>query len=196
MTRCDKIRPLLHCVADGEAAPREALAVARHISDCTACRIRLARERRLAEVLDEGLADLPVDERFVDAVMARLPREPRPVRSRRRRRRGLRLAGLFGLIALPALALGRLLAMAGPGAVEPRIPVLGPETAEGVLGRLTGLVQVLALALDTVSAHLPRLLGTPPGPHELIAAVAVVVVVSLAAGSALLALAARSLLRP
>jgi len=50
---CEAIRPLLPRVADGEASPAEAMETACHLSDCTACRILLARERRLAEMLEE-----------------------------------------------------------------------------------------------------------------------------------------------
>src|SRR5262245_47705938 len=80
--------------------PREALQVARHVTECTGCRIVLARERRLAETL-EGWSDawgrLPIDESFVDRVMAELP-PPAPPSAmsspRERRRRGLRLLTL------------------------------------------------------------------------------------------------------
>jgi predicted anti-sigma-YlaC factor YlaD len=71
--------------------------VARHLSDCTACRIVLAREHRLAEMLEEKLDDpLQLGEDFVQAVMARLPQEPPPpppglaLRQRARAQRPLR----------------------------------------------------------------------------------------------------------
>lgn len=74
---CAAIRPLLYRVAEGEADPDEALRTARHLGDCTACRILLARERRLAELLEGEIEDrLPVDEGFVRMVMANLPHEP------------------------------------------------------------------------------------------------------------------------
>ena len=77
MSRCVSHAPLLSRVAEGEASPEEAMRAARHLSDCTACRINLARERRLAAILEDGLEDpLPVGEDFVRAVMDNLPAEP------------------------------------------------------------------------------------------------------------------------
>src|SRR4029079_17425550 len=49
---CSECRPLLFRVAEGEADPDEALRVARHLPTCTTCRIVLAREIRLARVLE------------------------------------------------------------------------------------------------------------------------------------------------
>ena len=91
---CEAIRPLLPRIADGEGTPDEAMCTARHLSDCTACRILLARERRLAEMLEEDLEDvLSVGDDFLRSVMDNLPQEP-PPRPRRRRdeRRSLKLA--------------------------------------------------------------------------------------------------------
>lgn len=77
MRHCDALVPLLSRVAEGEANPDEAMRAARHLSDCTACRIILARERRLAAILEDGLEDsVPVGEDFVRAVMDNLPAEP------------------------------------------------------------------------------------------------------------------------
>ena len=72
MKDCALVLPLLARLAEREADPEEAMSVARHLPSCTACRIVLARERRLASML-EGLQKLPVDEELVDAVMATLP---------------------------------------------------------------------------------------------------------------------------
>jgi predicted anti-sigma-YlaC factor YlaD len=94
---CKDVHPGLSRVAEGEATPGEAMRTARHLSDCTACRILLARERRLARMLEDGLDDpLQVGEEFVQSVMANLPREP-PARIRaaaktRRDRKLLRAA--------------------------------------------------------------------------------------------------------
>jgi anti-sigma factor RsiW len=82
-TSCGPIVPALARVADGEASPREAMLAARHVSDCTACRITLAREVRLAAMLEQGLDDpLQVGEDFVRAVMDSLPQGPPPPRQR------------------------------------------------------------------------------------------------------------------
>ncbi len=105
MSNCDALVPLLSRVAEGEASPDEAMRAAHHLSDCTACRITLARERRLAAILEDGLEDsLPVGEDFVRAVMDNLPAEPpKPERSTLRKRRSLKLACLVGLLSLAPL---------------------------------------------------------------------------------------------
>ena len=102
MSRCDSYAPLLSRVAEGEAGPNEAMRAARHLSGCTACRINLARERRLAAILEDGLEDsVPVGEDFVRAVMDNLPAEPPKSESGRKKgRRSLKLAGLVGLLGL------------------------------------------------------------------------------------------------
>lgn len=84
----------LQRVAYGEADPRESIDVAEHLTECTACRILLARERRLAQALAVGLDDpLEVGEEFLSRVMDNLPMGPPPVRpGRRRDRRRLKLA--------------------------------------------------------------------------------------------------------
>ena len=90
---CDAVRPLLHGVAYGESGPHDAILTAHHVSDCTACRILLARERRLAAMLDSGLEDhLRVGEEFLQAVMAHLPQGPPPPALPRTERRRLKLA--------------------------------------------------------------------------------------------------------
>ena len=78
MDACEPIRPSLYRIIDGEADPAEAMCVARHISSCTACRILLARKRRLSEMLENDLEDLPVGEEFVHVVMSTLPEGPPP----------------------------------------------------------------------------------------------------------------------
>ena len=72
MRDCERILPVISRLAEGEASPQEALDGARHLPVCTACRILLARERRLAMLIEADLPDLPVGEGFVAAVMAKL----------------------------------------------------------------------------------------------------------------------------
>jgi predicted anti-sigma-YlaC factor YlaD len=85
---CLEIRPLLARVADGEASPEEAMRLGLHLPDCTGCRILLARERRLAAILEQGLEDrLHVGEDFLEAVMAAVPDAP-PPRQQRQRQHG------------------------------------------------------------------------------------------------------------
>jgi len=99
MVACDRVRPLLFRFHEGEASPEEAMLVARHLPDCTGCRILLARENRLAKVLAEEMDELPVGEDFVRSVMATLPNGPPPrtVTPARRKLRGLKLAGFTAL---------------------------------------------------------------------------------------------------
>jgi len=99
MIDCERLRPILYRVPEGEASPEEAMRTARHLSDCTACRILVARERRLAAMLERDLADpLQVGEDFVLSVMSSLPQGPPPSRSptsredEKKTRRYLRLA--------------------------------------------------------------------------------------------------------
>ena len=94
MCTCDQFRPLLYRVAEGESTPEEAMLVARHLPECTTCKILQAREHRLATWLESGLQDLPVGEDFVHDVMAKLPDGP-PPRPRRRPWRLLKMTG-FG----------------------------------------------------------------------------------------------------
>ena len=86
MKGCEPIRRVLFRIADGEATPDEAIGVARHLPDCTACRILLARERRLRKMLEHDLEDFPVGEDFVQSVMATLPQDPPPQPGRSRSR--------------------------------------------------------------------------------------------------------------
>jgi anti-sigma factor RsiW len=196
MKNCERVRPLLTRVAYGEADPDEAIAAARHLSDCTTCRIHLARERRLATLLDEDLEDrLQVGEDFVQAVMANLPQGPPPAVGRRRRRRTLRLP-LAGLALLLPLV---------PVAYAPRtratdlrawLPDLDLDSKLDLLGQFVGGTPP-AGTLGALTAHL--LSGGAPWPsaHGLeIAAVGLPVLVAVASASILLALATHSLLRP
>ncbi|MCP3978950.1 MAG: hypothetical protein GY716_06405 [bacterium] len=98
MTRCDQVRPLVHCVVEGETTPEEAMLVARHLPACTACKILLAKERRLARMLEQEMEDFPVSEDFVQSVMDSLAEVPEPKTATTKRRRGLKLAALAGLV--------------------------------------------------------------------------------------------------
>jgi anti-sigma factor RsiW len=100
---CDGIRGLIFRTCEGEASPEEAMRLARHLPDCTRCRILMARERRLARMLELDLEDMPVGEDFVRSVMANLPGELPPEPEKRRARTGLKLAGFSGLLALIGL---------------------------------------------------------------------------------------------
>jgi hypothetical protein len=161
---CKQIAPVLYRVAEGEATPHEAMWTACHLSDCTACRILLAREVRLAAMLEEGLDDpLQVDEDFVRQVMDSVPQGPPPPGGRTRvKRRTLKLACLAGLVGLAPL----LAAAPGPAqrpagrswglAANLDVP-FADGTTEGAL-RVGGLI---VTALTRVAAALP-VPGEPP----------------------------------
>lgn len=154
MSPCEDLRTALLRWADGDAEPQEALAIGRHLAECTVCRIVLARERRLASAM-AGLEDpVDVDESFLRDVMATLP--ARPPR-RRGLRRGLRLAG----IALAAASLGAAVHLVAPtlavsgwewsgaqplldSATSPEIPSLLPRAAVGLACAFSGAIRLAA----------------------------------------------------
>lgn len=191
---CQSVRPGLSRVAEGEATPREALAAAHHTECCTACRILLARDRRLVEMLEGALPEIEVDEDFVDRVMRRLPRGRPP----RRRRWILKVAGL-GILAGMALSTvsGRWLPVGG-SLHEPWLPAIAPEAAEGTLrgfDLLRGVMQWMLIVLDTAT-RLPQ--GLPTVSMPLTAAVLLLGgagLVAALAGSTLFALGAGTLIR-
>jgi hypothetical protein len=147
MDDCAAIRRLLFVVLEGEAAPGDALRVARHLPDCTACRIVMARERRLGHMLERDLHDLPVGEEFVRSVMATLPAAaPAGRLSRRRRRRGLRLAGLGALLVAGTLAAMANAALPATRATSLRGSALGAVRPGDGLGALLDRVGEAAMA--------------------------------------------------
>ena len=189
---CRRWAPLLSRMAEGELSPDEAMRGAHHVSGCTPCRILLARERRLARMLEQGLDDpLHVGDEFVESVMARLPQEP-PARVRRLRKAARRLLRLTGLAVLCAstlwLAAGR---DPLPGDGRPArglVAELDVPVNDGLLDaawRAGGLVTQVAGSLAELAPAVPlRTLGL----LGLCGAGAwVVVVAGLAGGAALLA---------
>jgi len=160
---CQSLAPLLYRVAEGEAAPDEAMRSARHLSDCTACRILLARERRLAAMLEEGLDDpLQVGEDFVQTVMATLPQGPPPAPSHKRKaalrkRRLLKLASLAGLIGvIPLVATAR-----GSGDLPQALtwslkPMLEAPLADGLTDGVLRLGGLVVLVLGRLASGFPQ----------------------------------------
>ena len=193
---CKRIRPWLYCAAEGEATPREAMIVARHIPACTACRILLAREQRLAEMLEGDLEEIPVHESFVRDVMTRLPQGPPP--KRRRHRRGLKLAGSAALIGAALIgALGRLTLSGGSNA-EPVLPLVTPELAESSLRgfeSIRGAVQLVLGVVGTVVTRLPQELPSLSLGLSALLLLAIAACMAAATGSTLFAIAARTLIR-
>jgi len=158
LSGCERARPLLVRSVEGELAPRAALRLARHVEACTACRILLARERRLAQVLD-GLDDVvPVDASFFDSVMASLPERPAasPVPTRRERlRRGLRLAGLCaGLVAGGGLA-ARFLPFLRFDLATPAMPRFAGDDTEGWISVVGSAAQWVRMTAQTLSWSIP-----------------------------------------
>lgn len=188
MDACTRLRPLLSRFAEGEAAPREALRGARHLSTCTACRIHLARERRLAELLEAGLDDrLPVGEDFVRSVMASLPAMPPPA-PRFARRRKLKLACIAGFLAVAPLFAPRAVTLDGLAA---RLPLPGgpaPGSEEQLLTVLAGALRALPVALDAMAGFVPplRTAASLPG-FAAVSLLPAVVAVGLAAALVMIA---------
>jgi hypothetical protein len=183
---CREIAPLLYRVAEADASPDEAMRTARHLSDCTACRILLAREVRLASMLEEGLSDpLQVGEDFVREVMENLPKgPPRPPRPRRSRRM-LKLASIVGWIPLvPLVASAPGVAARIPAVAEFKAMLPGFEApmvdgfAEGAL-RVGG---VLMLVLDRLASGLSLPVELLPSGLLATAALLALVPLALAAG--------------
>ena len=205
MNSCRRIRPLIGSLAEGELAPAEAIRVARHLPDCTVCRIVAAREQRLARMLEEDLDDLPVGEDFVRTVMATLPDGPPPdadlAARRRTARRGLKLAGLIGLLAASGLQLWQQVAVQGFVA-RPALPTPSLDQSETILQAIAGLVGFVLMTLEALAGLLgmsgnwafdaPGLAGAV----GLLAAIGGLVLFATATVSTLLLLVARRLVGP
>jgi anti-sigma factor RsiW len=194
MNDCKQNAPLLSRVAEGEAAPDEAMRAARHLSDCTACRISLARDRRLAAMLEDGLEDsLPVGEEFVRSVMDNLPREPSHPR-RTKPRRHLKLASLAGFLALaPLLAIRGL----GGGSFNlPEVDLL-PDV-QGASNFVDGLLRVgglVGLAMRSLASGLPALPSISFPDVVLAAVIGPLLIIALTCAASAFTLAARTLIK-
>jgi predicted anti-sigma-YlaC factor YlaD len=179
---CERLRPLLYQVAEGEAGPEEALAMARHLAHCTACRIVLAREHRLLAMLDLGLDDvLPIDDEFAPAVMARIPEA-------RRRRHGsklrvLKLAGLAAWIVAVSFAASHV-DFTVPRNVRTAVPrwAAGSDTAGP--GALDGIGAALRVAVDVLRASSAAALPAQSVPIAGTAALLLLIGLSIPAAAA------------
>lgn len=136
MTDCGRLRSLIVRSVDGDLEPGEAFRLARHLTTCTACRIVLARESRLAQMLDGASDTVSVDESFFGTVMASLPDRPVPraLESSRetRRKRGIRLATLGALLALGGGFAARVLPSLQFDVAAPAMPRFSPGESEGL----------------------------------------------------------------
>ena len=198
MRHCDALVPLLSRVAEGEASPDEAMRAARHLSDCTACRIILARERRLAAILEDGLEDsLPVGEDFVRAVMDNLPAEPpKPERRTPKKRRTLKLACLVGLLSLAPLVGGTGSGGASSGSLTWNLaPDLREPMSYSVIEAAQRFGGLLLLVMNDLSVA-PRMLGQMLPSATVLALMLVLMAVgALGLGASLVALATGGLLK-
>jgi anti-sigma factor RsiW len=155
MNGCRGIRPWIVRSVDGDLQPTEALGLARHLATCTACRIVLARESRLACMLDEADDAVSVDESFFAAVMASLPERPLPPgipSSRRARwRRGLRLAALGSVAALGAGLAARILPSLHLDVATPAMPRFTPDDADGWISLIGSAAQWIRMTAESVA---------------------------------------------
>ena len=151
MSDCLDMRPLIDRIAEGEATPEEALALGRHLPDCTVCRILLAKARRLNEMVDEIGEPLEVDESFLKDIMDSLPDDPSqgtvPAGGRRSRRHLRIVKLLLTMSPLGLLGAGRSMFMGYPGQFN-RImdsgTLLPPEGSSGINDSIR---EVLGIAL-------------------------------------------------
>jgi predicted anti-sigma-YlaC factor YlaD len=150
MASCRRIRPLLRRSVEGEAGPDESLLIARHLSGCTGCRIVIARERRLAKLLDCLDDPLQVGDGFVHDVMSAIPDTP-PAADRRR---GLKLATVAGLIGVGAGVISRIATVgAAPGGGRGMLR-FSYEGLEPLLETMGALAQAVPLALARLGSGL------------------------------------------
>ena len=197
MSACLKLQPLLSRVAEGEANPEEAMLTARHLSDCTACRIVLARERRLAEALERDLNDpVQVGEEFVQTVMANLPKEPPPRRRRNKKLRAVKLAGLAGILATLSHRTAEPVGSPTADGFWPVLPQWDPIAPAFAFEGAPEAGGVLVLALDALLRGLPVTVPSFGGTLAVALAVLPLAAATLLTAVSLLALATRGSLRP
>lgn len=155
MRACHDLQETVARMVEGEAGPAESLELARHVPDCTACRILLAREKHLAHMLD-ALDDLiPVEEAFLEGVMRSLPPGPPP---RRRSRHGLKLVGI-GALLLGGGAWWARFATWDPGQLV-TLPRLARPQAENLLEAVASMGRFVWMVLDRAGDFaLPGLLS-------------------------------------
>jgi hypothetical protein len=150
MASCEAVRPLIFKVSEQEASPREAMRVAHHLAACTGCKILLARERRLARMLEVDLLDIPVSDDFFNTVMASLPKDPPPAQAKeekKKHRHGLRLAGLAGLIGAGTLLAMKAVIFQGRPDLLSRLYSTEMDPAPGLLEALIDIIRMAGFGL-------------------------------------------------
>jgi len=152
---CDRIRPWIVRSVDGDLEPGEALRLARHLATCTACRIVLARETRLAAVLGGVDDPCPVDESFFEGVMAALPEHPaRPAMAtskKARWRRGLRLAAWGSVLAVGAGLAARVLPSLSLDVATPAMPRFTPDETDRLITLIGSAAQWVRMTAQSVA---------------------------------------------
>ena len=194
--QCDAARPLLPRIADGEASPAEAMLIAHHLNDCTACRILLAREERLAAILEDEFEDcVLVGEEFLRDVMANLPQEPPPRPRAKKARRHLKLAGFAGLLLGLSAFILRSLNLATAHVPSLPLPRFEATVGDGGIESLFGLSRLLLAVAEFISRHLPAIELSPISLGGLLLAVLFGTAACGIGGTALLALASHRISR-
>lgn len=162
MADCSPVRSLLRAVVEYEAEPREAVRVADHVAECTGCRILLARERRLAELLGRIDDRLPVDADFTGHVMSALPDGPPPAPkvSLLDRRRGLKLAAWLAFVGL--VGAGAQLASGIGGGALRGLPRFAAHDPGSLIERLIGWTRIAALGVVKVGSAFQASLTASP----------------------------------
>ncbi len=155
MNRCHRMHGAIVRSVDGELGHQEALRLARHLTTCTACRIALARETRLAAMLESEDDAVSVDESFFRAVMASLPELPAApaveVSRKARWRRGLRLATWASLAVLGTGIVGRVLPSLHLDLATPALPRFTPDDTGGWISLLGTAAQWIRMTAQSIA---------------------------------------------
>jgi predicted anti-sigma-YlaC factor YlaD len=150
VSRCRSYRRIIVASLECEIAPGDALRLARHLETCTACRILMAREARLAAMLDDIDDPVRVDEGFFHAVMEALPERPR-VPAQRRWRRGLKLAGSAGILVAGAGVATRVIPSLHVDFGAPPLPRFSPDEADGWLSLFGAAAQWIRVTAQSLA---------------------------------------------
>lgn len=155
MTRCRRMRSSIVRSVEGDLDPLGALRLADHVEECTSCRIVLARETRLAAMLDDLDDAVTVDESFFDAVMASLPERTAasslPNARRAGWRRGLKLASFAFVASLGASLAARVLPSLRLDVGTPALPRFSPEDADGWISLFGSAAQWIRMTAQSLS---------------------------------------------
>jgi len=198
VVECKQIWPLLFPYLEREAEPAEAIDVANHLSNCTACKILMARKHRLGQMLEDGLSDrIPVGDDFVRSVMANLPEGPPPRgKLRKKGKRRFDLAVLFGVAVAVTQVVAARIPRGSMGAPDIEMPALALPSADGLVPGFEMALRLVATAASSlVGGAAIELTALPLAGAFLLALLIGFSTLFLLGGSAVLTLAATSLKR-